>query len=243
MMIHCILLVSALVSTQASMYSITDLKPDHLFVNNMLLRDLIERMGNELAEAAVDSYVDSQESSSGVRGFSDKEIPLEIPLDYEGIDAINPKTNIRDQEYLQHSSLWSHQQLNNYKNNNRYKVKPGAAVKLVASSKSEKTENQLPAYCTPPNPCPVEYNGENNCLVNFKNTAAFSRDYQSAQDCMCDSEHMLNCPSGSDVDNNVPGVSISSADFDQIVERFQDNPYFRGEKLPIAAKKGINVGY
>jgi hypothetical protein len=137
-------------------------QPDHLFVNNILLRDLIERMGNELAEAAVDSYIDSRESPPGVRNFPDKEIPLEMPLDYEGIEDINPKTSIRDQEYLRHSSLWSHQQLNNYKNNNRYRVKPVTPVKPEGSTdpgKSERAENQLPAYCTPPNPCPVEYNG------------------------------------------------------------------------------------
>ena len=39
---------------------------------------------------------------------------------------------------------------------------------------------------------------------------------------MCDSEHMLECPSGSEVDtNDMPGLPITNADFDQIVERFQ----------------------
>lgn len=31
-------------------------------------------------------------------------------------------------------------------------------------------------------------------MEDFENTAAFSRDYQSSQDCMCDSEHMFECP-------------------------------------------------
>ncbi|OXU23834.1 hypothetical protein TSAR_007459 [Trichomalopsis sarcophagae] len=243
-MMRFILLVGAAVSAQASMYSM-DMKPDH-FMSNMLLRDLIERMGSELADAAGDNYLDERESaSSGMRGLPDKEIPLEMPIDYEAIDAINPKASIRDQEYLQHSTLWSHQQLNNYKTNDRHRIKPGAQAASKNPEKGEKSpENQLPAYCTPPNPCPVGYTSENHCIENFENTAAFSRDYQSAQDCMCDSEHMLDCPSSADTDNNVvPGMPITNADFDQIVERFQEeNPFFRGEKLPIAAKKGINVG-
>lgn len=29
----------------------------------------------------------------------------------------------------------------------------------------------------------------------FENTASFSRNYQASQDCMCDTEHMFDCPS------------------------------------------------
>ena len=129
----------------------------------MLLRELLERMGSDLVDQAADAaYMDSRESS---RGLSDKEIPLEMPLDYDGIDALNPKTSIRDQEYLQHSTLWSNQQLNNnYKTNDRHRVKPSAAALAAAAAaakaKDEKAENQLPAYCTPPNPCPVGYTSE-----------------------------------------------------------------------------------
>lgn len=34
---------------------------------------------------------------------------------------------------------------------------------------------------------------EDGCLEEFENTAAFSREYQAAQDCMCDTEHMVIC--------------------------------------------------
>ncbi|XP_058801591.1 neuroendocrine protein 7B2 [Phymastichus coffea] len=236
-----ILIIGSVVCTHATFYP--DFKGDH-FMSNMLLQNLIERMSNELADE--DSYIDNRDVG---RGLPDKEIPIELPIDYDGIDALNPKTSIRDQEYLQHSTLWSHQQLNNYKSNDRHKIKPGnaAAVSAVATAtgktKDGKSETQLPAYCTPPNPCPVGYTSENQCIENFENTAAFSRDYQSAQECMCDSEHMIECPNSVDEDSNVvPGMPITNADFDQIVERFEeDNPYFRGEKLPIAAKKGFNI--
>ncbi|KZC03824.1 Neuroendocrine protein 7B2 [Dufourea novaeangliae] len=187
-------------------------------------------MGDDLVDVA-DSYMEYQDKP--------KEIPIELPAEFDGMDTLNPNPSIRDQEYLRHSSLWSHQR--NKEPYNRQKIKPGSIKNL----KDEKTENALPAYCTPPNPCPVGYTNENNCIVNFENTAAFSRDYQSAQDCICDSEHMLYCPVDSTNTNSLPSMHIPSSNFDQIVDQIQaeENPFFRGEKLPIAAKKGINVVY
>lgn len=124
------------------------------FANNMLIRDLLERMtGGDLDDQ--DSYLDS--GSSYVRGMPDKEIPIELPIDYDGLDTpLNPKTSIRDQEYLQHSTLGSHKTLNNYKSNDRHNLKQGPKTK----GKDGKPESQLPAYCTPPNPCPVGYTSE-----------------------------------------------------------------------------------
>ncbi len=56
-----------------------------------------------------------------------------------------------------------------------------------------KTDAVLPAYCNPPNPCPVGFTAEDGCIETFENTAAFSRAYQASQDCMCDTEHMFDC--------------------------------------------------
>lgn len=127
-------------------------------LNDRLLRNILERMSSELADSDgtdVDGYlVDlSGRQASVARDMSDKEIPLELPYDYDDMESLEPKANIRDQEYLQHSSLWSHQPLDNYKTNDRHKIKP------LQKSKDEKNEanHQLPAYCTPPNPCPVGY--------------------------------------------------------------------------------------
>lgn len=60
-----------------------------------------------------------------------------------------------------------------------------------------KTDATLPAYCNPPNPCPVGYTEDQGCTNDFENTASFSREYQGAQDCMCDTEHMFECPAAS----------------------------------------------
>lgn len=70
-----------------------------------------------------------------------------------------------------------------------YKIKP-------------KTDATLPAYCNPPNPCPVGYTEEQGCITDFENTAAYSRDYQAAQECMCDAEHMFDCPAPKDNKSN-----------------------------------------
>lgn len=69
--------------------------------------------------------------------------------------------------------------------------------------------------------------GANNCLENFENTAAFSRDFQASQDCMCDSEHMLDCLNNSN-DNNQAAMSgkIANSEFEKIVEHFQVNFFF-----------------
>ncbi|XP_063983165.1 neuroendocrine protein 7B2 [Diachasmimorpha longicaudata] len=209
---------------------------DHL-LSELLLRDIIDRMGNELVDAA-DSYIDYQDQARGTDDYDKaKEIPAEMPIDYEGIETLNPNPSIRDQEYLRHSTLNSHQRLND-NGDNRHRVQL-AGLKGV---KDEKTENTLPAYCTPPNPCPIGYTGQNHCIEDFENTAAFSRDYQSAQDCMCDTEHMIDCSNDSGSDRGIANVQLPNSEFDQIVEQFQEtNPFFRGEKLPIAAKKGIHV--
>jgi hypothetical protein len=58
-----------------------------------------------------------------------------------------------------------------------------------------KSDAVLPAYCEPPNPCPIGYSAdENGCLEEFDNSAEFSRNYQAQQQCLCDQEHMFNCP-------------------------------------------------
>ncbi|CAJ0589911.1 unnamed protein product [Cylicocyclus nassatus] len=56
-----------------------------------------------------------------------------------------------------------------------------------------KTDNVLPAYCEPPNPCPAGYTAADGCLEEFENSAEFSRNYQAQQHCICDQEHMFNC--------------------------------------------------
>ena len=46
------------------------------------------------------------------------------------------------------------------------------------SGKSAAAAAMLPAYCDPPNPCPLGYTAADGCIEDFENTSEFSRRYQ-----------------------------------------------------------------
>ncbi len=69
---------------------------------------------------------------------------------------------------------------------------------------------------------------DDGCIQHFENTAAFSREYQAAQKCMCDTEHMFDCPSSRgefSYDNDL--------DFEQIVRRYKVIPIILNYLHPI----------
>ena len=133
-------------------------------------------------------------------------------------------------------------------------------VFVSGSSKGHLKGGVLPAYCDPPNPCPKGYTAEDGCIEveEFDNEAEFSRNYQAAQSCMCDSEHMFSCPQDNSFSQvysqpQVPPPPPSPAEI-SIITPMQDgglslfglseldsinNPFLSGSKLPIAAKKGL----
>lgn len=196
-------------------------------------------MSKDLAETA-DSYLDYPEMVRDAEDFEKaKEIPAEMSIDYEEMETLNPNPSIRDHEYLRHSSLVANQRMNDEAGEDRHKVQATEPKR----PKEEKSENTLPAYCTPPNPCPIGYTstfinifiasknkliklfffflGANNCLENFENTAAFSRDFQASQDCMCDSEHMLDCLNNNNENNQAMSGQIANSEFEKIVGSLQ----------------------
>jgi len=126
-----------------------------------------------------------------------------------------------------------------------------------------KSDNVLPAYCEPPNPCPVGYTGEDGCTEEFENTAEFSRNYQAGQNCICDQEHMFSCPGKNGGDEDVEDALQDILDNHgmhkgMIAKKFHEkrsemprrkrsivpakhqnrvNPYLQGEPLRTVAKK------
>ncbi|XP_048258896.1 uncharacterized protein LOC124118403 [Haliotis rufescens] len=89
-------------------------------------------------------------------------------------------THLRDQEHIEQSSLFGSQ-----------------SITGGAAGGKAKTDKPLPAYCNPPNPCPIGYNArDNNCVEHFNNTADYNRELMAKQDCPCDTEHMFACPEG-----------------------------------------------
>merc|ERR1711872_704000 len=94
--------------------------------------------------------------------------------------------------------------------------------------------SMLPAYCDPPNPCPLGYTAQDGCIEDFENQADFSQKYQASQNCMCDTEHMFACPQAKQQDDG--GLSFLGG-FAPVEE--VKNPFLAGAKLSIAAKKGM----
>jgi hypothetical protein len=106
------------------------------------------------------------------------------------------------------------------------------------------------------------YTAADGCLENVANTAEFSRDHQSEQNCPCDPEHMFDCAmSSNNAINNIPidgahatvrgkkfsekksfnGYSDSlNARNPRSVNTHKNvkvNPYLEGQQLPVVAKK------
>ncbi|KAG1659994.1 Neuroendocrine protein 7B2 [Nymphon striatum] len=193
----------------------------------------------------------------------------------------NPmEPSIRDHEYLQHSTLWGNQYVAGGAGEGSQHLKPDGSLK---NPHEIKTEPVLPAYCNPPNPCPVGYTEADGCITDFANTASFSREFQSSQECMCDTEHMFDCPVTSSDSNNggngqvgrsyqgeemkekqiatlaqsISNQGLNSNNIDQLIKQVEGNekshvakkfskekyinPYLRGEKLPVQAKKSPGV--
>jgi len=110
----------------------------------------------------------------------------------------------------------------------------------VSQGNQAHANSMLPAYCDPPNPCPLGYTAADGCIEDFENTSEFSRRYQATQKCICDTEHMFDCPEENahrgeediaavNILAGIPGIDVSTG----------ENPYLEGHKLPVAAKKGM----
>lgn len=90
-------------------------------------------------------------------------------------DLLLPHEPQPRKEYLEHSSLWGHQYMQGGAGEGIQRLKPDGSVNNVQVIK---TDAVLPAYCNPPNPCPLGYTSEDGCIEDFTNSAGFSREYQ-----------------------------------------------------------------
>lgn len=126
------------------------------FLSDVLLRDLVDRMGKDFIDQS-DSYIDPMNdmpSQLALMARASKDLESE-QLDYDALMDGNPSPSLRDQEFVQHSSLWGHQYVSGGAGEGPHRLKPQI-----------KTDATLPAYCNPPNPCPVGYTGNiSNVIV------------------------------------------------------------------------------
>lgn len=128
-----------------------------------------------------------------------------------------------------------------------------------------KSDNILPAYCEPPNPCPLGYTSADGCLEEFENSAEFSRNYQASQICICDQEHMFNCPDkrADEIEESLQSILSDQGLHKTLIAKkfhekrsqireprrkrsvtkmhgrysYNQNPYFKGEILKTVTKK------
>ncbi|XP_054709553.1 neuroendocrine protein 7B2-like [Uloborus diversus] len=230
---------------------------DHLdSFTDSLLREVMSRIGNtdDALNPNFDNYAMSENGDP-----PQQKVMKDYPRAFEARrDAIlGREPSIRDQEYLEHSSLFGHQYVQGGAGEGYQRLKPDGSMKNV---EVVKTDGALPAYCDPPDPCPLGYTADDGCLEEFVNTAAFSREYQASQECMCDSEHMFDCP-GATRENEIDALArslenegLAEAALDRLMQNMEiegehkivakkffshqpSNPYLEGEKLPVVAKK------
>jgi hypothetical protein len=129
---------------------------------------------------------------------------------------------------------------------------PNGALKNIHQVKSDES---LPFYCHPPNPCPKGFTSNDGCQESIEDTAevqkAWIEKMMQKGLCNCDEEHMFDCPTGSQSDNDDDDrqTSIRNNALDDVLNRILgdkqdnvDNPYVGGQKRQtLVAKKSPRV--
>jgi hypothetical protein len=194
-------------------------------ITGSLLQEFMNRLGNNQNIADInENNFDAQDRNpvSAPKGSSDYEIH---PFRFQTRDDILlPREPSPRKEYLEHSSLWGHQYMQGGAGEGSQRLKPDGSVSNVQVIK---TDAVLPAYCNPPNPCPLGYSAEDGCVEEFENTAAFSREYQASQECMCDTEHMFDCPGNTNENEletlarSIQNEGMMDSTLDKIVHNIQ----------------------
>eukprot|EP00096_Caligus_rogercresseyi_P010922 TRINITY_DN4127_c0_g1_i1.p1 TRINITY_DN4127_c0_g1~~TRINITY_DN4127_c0_g1_i1.p1 ORF type:complete len:193 (+),score=63.27 TRINITY_DN4127_c0_g1_i1:217-795(+) len=145
------------------------------------------------------------------------------------IDYMEDELRASPQDYYDD---WTLPKVNTRSDEDKDYVTKAEAAK---SPRGQGNKAVLPAYCDPPNPCPIGYSSNDGCIDDFENSSEYSRKFQSTQNCLCDSEHMFNCP-----EENIPEDKSFLTSLPNIMDDVSiRNPFFAGQRLPIAAKKGF----
>uniref|UniRef100_A0A0N5BZ26 Neuroendocrine protein 7B2 n=1 Tax=Strongyloides papillosus TaxID=174720 RepID=A0A0N5BZ26_STREA len=134
---------------------------------------------------------------------------LDYPTNYiDDLDAL--RLGIRDSEYFTEPQIFGHKHITGGAGEGDQFL---GEKNIFKHREQVKSDNVLPAYCEPPNPCPVGYTSDQGCIENFENSAEASRNYQAQQECLCDQEHMFNCP--------VPGSGDDKVDEESVLNELQ----------------------
>lgn len=166
---------------------INGLYQDHL-ESNSNYRKTLDAIAAEAALAASTSSLDDviiDEDDLNQDAYSE-ELHLDdfIPND----DEDEPGQLQEAEETASHSSLMAgHQYVSGGAGEGKQHLHPDGTV----NNKEEiKSDEDLPAYCDPPNPCPLGYLGDDcDARPYHEFSAEYSKAYQEQQNCMCDDDH------------------------------------------------------
>jgi hypothetical protein len=144
-------------------------------LNELLYQKTLEA----IAQEAQKYHDDSEEYSEDYLEYSE-------PISFNGIES---RSN-GNFELQSHSALGDgYQYIQGGAGEGEQHLQPDGSLH---NKEVVKTDQDLPSYCNPPNPCPIGYKGPaGDCDPRpYKEfTAEFSKEYQQSQDCMCDDDH------------------------------------------------------
>lgn len=214
-------------------------------VNELLYQKTLEAL-SQAAQESQEGYYNNNED------FADDYFQAIDPEEYDEI-----RTEHRDMETPSHSSLGEgFQYVQGGAGEGSQHLHPDGSAQ---NQNEVKSDEELPAYCNPPNPCPLNYHGEDCDSRPYEEfTAEYSKYYQEDQDCMCDDDHNdcsnhVNKKSSDGQINYIKDLQLNKKDerFSAVVakksprmkrdlgsqQKHKINPYLQGERLNHVAKK------
>lgn len=255
-MVWLALLMSCLAGMTVG-YSSYDLRSDIGAYDDPLMQNLYRRL------AGIEpSYFLEREAE--LAPIDDGEV-YESPSDWLDDDASQLKSrprspvaggqaDTRDSEYIGHSSNAGSDgfiYMSGGAGEGKQHLTPSGSLKNIHQVKSDEA---LPFYCHPPNPCPKGYTSESGCQQLIEDTAEMQKAWiEKMMDkglCSCDEEHMFECPtSDREVSAKPSEADVEQQAFDDILERILgekhesvENPYVGGQKRQtLVAKKTPRV--
>jgi len=200
--------------------------------NDLLMQDLYKRLAQ--LQQQPDYYYDE-----GAAMQNNWVEPDQISLESRGA------AEIRDEEMIEHSShADGFQYISGGAGEGKQHLDPNGSQE---NQQEVKTDEHLPFYCHPPNPCPKGFTAEDGCDEFVDDSAEFQRKWiwkmQEKGMCACDEEHMFHCPKDDNTINTEKGT-MEKEDLDQVLNTLlgdktnANNPYAVGDKRhTLVAKK------
>lgn len=168
------------------------------FYEDLYMQDLYKRLAE--MDGSYDSYLPedkiNQDYLPQVDERGDQNYWLDS-MDDIALDERDPgQADLRDQEYLQHGAVpGGFQYISGGAGEGSQHLTPAGTQNNTQEVKSDET---LPFYCHPPNPCPKGMTEADGCDENISDDADTQKKWidgmMKSGKCSCDEEHMFECP-------------------------------------------------